>query len=56
MESEMVEVPWSDDVPTEKRVIEKGQEHRLPGPGWGADVNEDGVKEYPPIEAKSGLV
>jgi galactonate dehydratase len=56
MEIDHVQVPWAYDLLTEKPVIENGHMHLLPGPGWGADVNEDAVKEHPPIAAKSGLV
>jgi L-alanine-DL-glutamate epimerase-like enolase superfamily enzyme len=51
-----VQVPWAYDFLTEKPVIENGCMTLLPGPGWGADVNEDAVKEHPPIAEKSGLV
>lgn len=27
----------------------------LSGPGWGAEVDEEAVREHPPIEEKAGL-
>jgi galactonate dehydratase len=56
MEIDNVQVPWAYDLLTVKPVIENGCMTLLSGPGWGADVNEDAVKEHPPIEAKTGLV
>jgi galactonate dehydratase len=56
MEIDNVQVSWAYDLLTEKPVIENGHIGLLSGPGWGADVNEDAVREHPPIEVKSGLV
>ncbi len=56
MEIDKVQVPWAYDLLTERPVIENGHIALMPGPGWGADVNEDAVKEHPPIKERSGLV
>jgi L-alanine-DL-glutamate epimerase-like enolase superfamily enzyme len=55
MEIDAVQVPWAYDLLTAKPVIENGHMRLLPGPGWGADVDEDAVREHPPIEEKAGL-
>jgi L-alanine-DL-glutamate epimerase-like enolase superfamily enzyme len=55
MEIDAVQVPWAYDFLTVKPVIENGHMKLLDGPGWGADVNEDAVKEHPPIEEMAGL-
>lgn len=51
-----MQVPWAYDLLTEKPVIENGHIVLMPGPGWGAEVDEDAVKAHPPIQEKSGLV
>jgi len=55
MEIDAVQVPWAYDLLTERPVIEDGHMGVMYGPGWGAEVNEDAVKEHPPIEEKAGL-
>jgi L-alanine-DL-glutamate epimerase-like enolase superfamily enzyme len=55
MEIDAVQVPWAYDLLTVRPVIENGHMKLLDGPGWGADVDEDAVKEHPPIEEKAGL-
>lgn len=56
MEIDKMQVPWAYDLLTEKPVIENGHIELMSGPGWGADVDEDAVAAYPPIQEKSGLV
>jgi galactonate dehydratase len=56
MELDVIQVPWAYDLLTVKPEIKNGHMKLLPGPGWGAEVNEDAVREHPPIEAMSGLV
>ena len=56
MEIDNMQVPWAYDFLTEKPVIENGYIALMSCPGWGADVNEDAVKEHSPIQEKSGLV
>ena len=55
MEIDAVQVPWAYDLLTRKPVIENGHMRLMPGPGWGAEVNEDAVKAHPPIQEKAGL-
>lgn len=55
MEIDPVQVPWAYDLLTVKPVIKNGHMRLMTGPGWGADVNEDAVREHPPIEEKAGL-
>jgi len=55
MEIDPVQVPWAYDLLTEKPVIENGHMRLMSGPGWGAEVNEDAVREHPPIDEKAGL-
>jgi galactonate dehydratase len=56
MEVDNEQVPWTYDLLTEKPVIENGHMKLMSGPGWGAEVNEDAVREHPPIEMKTGHV
>ncbi|MDD9907947.1 MAG: mandelate racemase/muconate lactonizing enzyme family protein [Rhodospirillaceae bacterium] len=56
MEIDVDQVPWAYDLLTVKPVIENGHMGLLPGPGWGAEVDEEAVKAHPPIQEKSGLV
>ena len=56
MEIDVDQVPWAYDLLTVKPVIENGHMGLLPGPGWGAEVDEEAIKAHPPIQEKSGLV
>ena len=56
MEIDVDQVPWAYDLLTVKPVIENGHIGLLPGPVWGEEVNEEAVKEHPPIQEKPGLV
>lgn len=51
MEADVVQVPWAYDLLTEQPIIRDGHMELMSGPGWGAEVNEDALKEHPPIEA-----
>jgi L-alanine-DL-glutamate epimerase-like enolase superfamily enzyme len=55
MEIDPVQVPWAYDLLTQKPAIENGHMALMSGPGWGADVDEDAVREHPPIEERAGL-
>ncbi len=47
MEIDVDDVPWRDELVTVPPVIENGR-YRLPtGPGWGTDVDEDGIRAHP---------
>jgi L-alanine-DL-glutamate epimerase-like enolase superfamily enzyme len=48
MEIDIDDVPWKDDLVTEPPRIESGELVLPSGPGWGADVNEEAVRRYPP--------
>ncbi|MDA0661525.1 MAG: mandelate racemase/muconate lactonizing enzyme family protein [Proteobacteria bacterium] len=56
MEMDYIQVPWAYDLLTEKPVVENGHMTLPTGPGWGAEVNEDAIKEHPPVDAKPGPV
>ncbi len=44
MEIDIDGVPWRDDIVTVQPVIENG-DYLLPtGPGWGVEVNEEGLR------------
>jgi galactonate dehydratase len=48
MEIDIDGVPWRDEIVNTPPVFDKG-DYLLPtGPGWGVEVNEAGLKEYPP--------
>src|SRR6202035_2686688 len=47
MEIEVDDVPWKDDLVTAPPVIESGELLVPTGPGWGADVNEEGLRAHP---------
>ena len=48
MEIDIDDVPWKDDLVTYVPEIEDGHLLLPTGPGWGADINEDAVREHPP--------
>ena len=48
MEIDIDDVPWKDDLVTCVPEIEDGHLLPPPGPGWGADLNEDVLREHPP--------
>ena len=41
-------VPWQGDLVTVKPEIKDGYLYLPTGPGWGTDINEEALKEYPP--------
>jgi len=48
MEIDIDDVPWKDELVTVPPVIEDGHLVLPSGPGWGADINEEAVRAYPP--------
>ena len=48
MEIDIDDVPWKDDLITWQPTIEDGHLRVPEGPGWGAELNEDVIKEHPP--------
>ena len=48
MEIDVDDVPWKDDLLTWKPDIKAGSLQIPPGPGWGAQLNEDVIAEHPP--------
>jgi L-alanine-DL-glutamate epimerase-like enolase superfamily enzyme len=46
MEYEVDEVPWKDELFTHAPVIENGELVLPDRPGWGIEVNEDGVRAH----------
>ena len=48
MEIDIDDVPWKDDLVTEPPRIENGRLIVPTKPGWGADVNEAGVRKHAP--------
>ncbi len=48
MEIDIDDVPWKDELVTYVPEIEASQLRLPPGPGWGADVNEEAVRAHPP--------
>src|SRR3974390_1118556 len=49
MEIDIEDVPWKDDLVTPVPRIEDGELLLPTGIGWGAEVNEAGVKAHPPV-------
>ncbi len=47
LEVDVDDVPWKDEVTTAVPRIAAGELLLPAGPGWGADVNEDVVREHP---------
>lgn len=47
METDVDDVPWKDELVTAKPVIENGHFIVSNKPGWGADINEEVLKEHP---------
>ena len=48
MEHDVDEAPWMSEFFTEPLTIENGELVLTEKPGWGMDVNEDGVRARPP--------
>jgi len=46
MESDVDDVPWKDDLVTEKPDIIDGYMTVPAGPGWGTDLNEEIAREH----------
>ena len=42
------EVPWMDDLMTNRIVVEDGHFIVPDAPGWGSDINEQALAEHPP--------
>jgi L-alanine-DL-glutamate epimerase-like enolase superfamily enzyme len=42
------EAPWSASFLTHPNEVENGQLVLSDRPGWGSDINEDALKEWPP--------
>ena len=49
MEIDVDDVPWKDDIVTIVPEIEDGHLKLPQGPGWGVELNEDAIREHPPI-------
>ena len=49
MEIDVDDVPWKDDIVTAVPEIEDGYLKLPQGPGWGVELNEDAIREHPPI-------
>jgi L-alanine-DL-glutamate epimerase-like enolase superfamily enzyme len=47
LEVDVDDVPWREELTTEVPEIRDGTLTIPPGPGWGADVNEDVLREHP---------
>jgi L-alanine-DL-glutamate epimerase-like enolase superfamily enzyme len=47
MEIEGDDVPWKSSLLTRSSELREGQFVIPTGAGWGADVNEDAVREHP---------
>jgi galactonate dehydratase len=47
LELDVDDVPWRDELVTDVPEIRDGQIVVPPGPGWGANVNEDVLREHP---------
>jgi galactonate dehydratase len=47
MEFEVDDAPWRHDFVTRPLVVENGEIVLSSEPGWGFDVNEEGVRAHP---------
>jgi L-alanine-DL-glutamate epimerase-like enolase superfamily enzyme len=47
LEVDVDDVPWREELTTAVPQIEAGKLTIPAGPGWGADVNEDVLREHP---------
>jgi L-alanine-DL-glutamate epimerase-like enolase superfamily enzyme len=47
METDVDDVPWKDDLLTERLEIQDGHLLLPKKPGWGADLNEKAVAKHP---------
>ena len=48
MEIDIDDVPWKDEILTQIPEIQDGQLRLPPGPGWGAELNEEVIRAHPP--------
>ncbi len=48
MEIDIDDVPWKDEILTQIPEIKDGKLRLPPGPGWGADLNEEVIRAHPP--------
>ncbi len=48
MEIDIDDVPWKDDIITWKPEIRNGCVQCPPGPGWGANLNDEVIAAHPP--------
>ena len=48
MEIDIDDVPWKDDLLTYVPQIDSGELLLPPGPGWGAELNEEAILAHPP--------
>ncbi|MBM86432.1 MAG: enolase [Rhodospirillaceae bacterium] len=48
MEIDIDDVPWKDEIITWRPDIQKGCVQLPPGPGWGAELNEEIIAAHPP--------
>jgi L-alanine-DL-glutamate epimerase-like enolase superfamily enzyme len=48
MEIDIDDVPWKDDMLTYVPEIQDGDLLVPPGPGWGAELNEEVIRAHPP--------
>jgi len=48
MEIDIDDVPWKDDLLTYVPQINSGELLLPPGPGWGAELNEEAILAHPP--------
>ena len=46
METDVDKVPWKDDLVTNRPEIKDGYMKIPTGPGWGADLNEEAIREH----------
>jgi galactonate dehydratase len=52
MEIDIDDVPWKDDLTTEKPELIDGYMTVPNRPGWGADINEEVARAHPWDESK----
>ena len=52
MEIDIDDVPWKDEILTRIPEIKDGQLKLPSGPGWGTDLNEEGIRAHPPKTGK----
>jgi L-alanine-DL-glutamate epimerase-like enolase superfamily enzyme len=54
MEIDIDDVPWKDALTTAVPEIKDGYMTIPPGPGWGANINEEVAKAHPWNPTKAG--